>query len=106
MIRRKDRRTGKTFRALMRALLRASQGHNVYYITDTHSIALWCSDRAKDLVKAYTGGTGITCTQAFIKFNGSGGSVRFIGKESGGRVQDLPLRGVSRQDMVWDLNWL
>lgn len=62
------KQTGKTFRNVLRALLRASEGRKLVYSCESEKMAYWYFKRAVDVCRASYLGSDIKITKYKIKF--------------------------------------
>lgn len=78
-----NRRTGKTFRRLLRSLAEASEGKHVLYVTARHHLVPWYMNHAVDIAHSYLSADAIdtSCAKATITFQ-NGGKVTFLSGDS------------------------
>jgi hypothetical protein len=67
------RRTGKTFRALLKAIVKASEGYSVFYVCKDHEVAKQLHDQAARVTNYHHSGV----THHSIHFE-NGGKIVFI----------------------------
>ena len=96
-----DRRTGKTTRRILRAIFKASEGYNVYFLTRNMATATMVSDRIRDTLNVL----GVDCwfKKTAVNIKG-GGKVEPISKECFDRRQDELTKGIRNIRIIEDLD--
>lgn len=95
-----DRRTGRTFRNILRSLATASEGYRVAYISHSCRNADWYMQKAVDIVRTMCSDcVEIAAVKREIRFP-NGGFVRFIPLTH--ESDSYRLRGVEFKDTVED----
>lgn len=93
------RRTGKTFRQLLRTLILASEGHNVLYscYNRGHADNLWST--ASDIVRAIITDVTYDGKSHTIKFPEKGGLIKFVSKVDEHDVKSLRAKVIAEDTM-------
>lgn len=92
-----QRQTGKTFRALLKALLLASEGKDVIYECIDHNMARWTFEKAAQIVSAVSIKTDSPCR---LTLRIGEGSIKFVRKMNDRERDSMRLR----LEIVSDLN--